>query len=133
MVGCFNLDFRSSNLVDIQSTGRLFGGSIGSCSRSLSYFCLRKPDQPITFLLFFVLPVTLRPKIILLAVLGYEVYYFISSELIHSQISNVAHSAHLGGMLAGAFCFYKVKRGNGFPSFRFVSPLGYKPMFKKED
>ena len=37
----------------------------------------------------------------MLAVLGYEVYYFISSELIHSQISNVAHSAHLGGMLAG--------------------------------
>ena len=101
------------------------GGSLVGASAlvlgSLSYFCLRKPDQPITFLLFFVLPVTLRPKIILLAVLGYEVYYFISSELIHSQISNVAHSAHLGGMLAGAFCFYKVKRGNGFPRFRFVS------------
>ncbi len=66
---------------------------------SLTRFCLMRPDNPITFLLFFVLPVSLKPKHLLIGVIGLELYGFIFSEL--QNISNIAHSAHLGGMLAG--------------------------------
>ena len=66
---------------------------------SLTRFCLMRPDNPITFLLFFVLPISLKPKHLLIGVLGLELYGFIFSEL--QNISNIAHSAHLGGMLAG--------------------------------
>ena len=66
---------------------------------SLTRFCLMRPDNPITFLLFFVLPISLKPKHLLFGVIGLELYGFIFSEL--QNISNIAHSAHLGGMLAG--------------------------------
>ena len=66
---------------------------------SLTRFCLMRPDNPITFLLFFVLPVSLKPKHLLVGVICLELYGFIFSEL--QNISNIAHSAHLGGMLAG--------------------------------
>ena len=66
---------------------------------SLTRFCLMRPDNPITFLLFFVLPISLKPKHLLIGVIGLEFYGFIFSEL--QNISNIAHSAHLGGMLAG--------------------------------
>ena len=66
---------------------------------SLTRFCLMRPDNPITFLIFFVLPVSLKPKHLLIGVIGLELYGFIFSEL--QNISNIAHSAHLGGMLAG--------------------------------
>jgi membrane associated rhomboid family serine protease len=41
---------------------------------SLTHFCLKRPDQPITLLLFFVLPLSIKPKIILWSTLGIELY-----------------------------------------------------------
>ena len=82
---------------------------------SLTLFCLRRPDQALTLLPF---PITLKSKIILCAVLGFELYGFIFSEL--RSFGNVAHSAHLGGMIAGAFCFYRIRTRSGLPSFKFV-------------
>ena len=41
---------------------------------SLCFFCLDRPNQPITFLLFFVLPLTVKPKWLLLGVIGLEIY-----------------------------------------------------------
>lgn len=66
---------------------------------SLTLFCLQKPNTPITFLLFFVIPLSLKPKYILYGVLGLEIYGFVFSEL--QNTGNIAHTAHLGGMLAG--------------------------------
>lgn len=82
---------------------------------SLTLFCLQNPEQSLTLLPF---PITLKSKIILCAVLGFELYGFIFSEL--RNFGNVAHSAHLGGMIAGVFCFYRIKSGSGLPSFKFV-------------
>ena len=70
---------------------------------SLCFFCLDRPNQPITFLLFFVLPVTIKPKWLLLGVIGLEIYGLLNAEL--SGLGSIAHSAHFGGICAG-FIYY---------------------------
>jgi hypothetical protein len=87
-------------------------GLVGASAIAMAFvttFCLRRPEQPITLLLFFVIPCTLKPKWILWSLLGIETYGFLFSELNGS--SGVAHSAHLGGMLAGLFFFGYVRSG----------------------
>jgi membrane associated rhomboid family serine protease len=88
------------------------GGLVGASAIAMAFvttFCLRRPEQPVTLLLFFVIPCTLKPKWILWSLLGIETYGFLFSELNGS--SGVAHSAHLGGMLAGLFFFGYVRSG----------------------
>jgi len=80
---------------------------------ALSYFCLYQPNQKINLLLLFVVPVSLKPKWILWATLGIEVYGFLIAELGGSGI--IAHSAHLGGMFAGFVCFFIWGRERKFP------------------
>jgi len=53
------------------------GGAIGF----LIYFCLKRPNEPITLLLFFVLPVTVLPKWVGWAVLAIGVFGLAFSEL----------------------------------------------------
>ena len=72
------------------------------------------------------LPVTLKPKIILYAVLGYELYFLIFEELAATnydqRVTNmkvaIAHSAHLGGIAAGYIFYLLHKRGFQFPTFK---------------
>ena len=66
---------------------------------SLCIFCLFRPNQPISLLLFFVLPITVKPKWVLWGTLGLEIYGFLQTE-IHG-VGGIAHSAHLGGMVCG--------------------------------
>ena len=95
--------------------GQLIGVSaiVMSC---LSFFCLTRPNQPISFLLFFVLPIRLKPKVILWGILGLELYGFLFSEL--PSNGSIAHSAHLGGMLAGALMFWLRRNGRELPTFK---------------
>ena len=86
---------------------------------SLTYFCLMRPDNPITFLLFFVLPVSLKPKYLLMGVIGLELYGFVFSEL--KNTSNIAHSAHLGGMIAGFILSSSLGKSLVLPKFSFKS------------
>lgn len=78
----------------------------------LIYFCLARPDQPITLLLFFILPVTLKPKWILWGFLALDGVGLIFSELPArfggnpAWVDGISHSAHLGGILA-AFLFWR--------------------------
>jgi len=105
------------------------GGLVGASAIAMAFvttFCLRRPEQPITLLLFFVIPCTLKPKWILWSLLGIETYGFLFSELNGS--SGVAHSAHLGGMLAGLFFFGYVRSG-GISSGK--RPLLQKPSWLK--
>ena len=90
-------------------SGSALVGASAIAMSFLTTFCLRRPDQPITLLLFFVLPCTLKPKWILWGLLGIETYGFLFSEL--KGMGGVAHSAHLGGMLAGLFFFGYMKKG----------------------
>ena len=96
--------------------GLLLGASafVMAC---LTYFCLKKPNDPITFLLFFILPVKLKPKFLLMGVLGLELYGFIFGELQNS--SSIAHSAHLGGMVVGLLYSYSRFNLPRFPKFSF--------------
>lgn len=65
----------------------------------LAFFCLIRPEQPVTLLLFFIIPVTLKPKYIFwIALLG-SAFAVLFYEM--PGRSGVAHSAHLGGIFAG--------------------------------
>lgn len=84
---------------------------IGSSSvvlGSLCIFCLFRPNQPISLLLFFILPITVKPKWVLWGTLGLEIYGFLGTEV--QGIGGIAHSAHLGGMACGLI-FYLSETG----------------------
>jgi len=78
-------------------------GASGAVFAMLAFFCLLRPDQPITLLLFFVLPVTMKPKWVFWGALGISVFGLLFYELRNTGGTRpgIAHSAHLGGMLAG--------------------------------
>ena len=86
---------------------------------SLTYFCLSNPDRPITLLVFFVLPISIKPRYLVLTLLGVEIFGFIFWELRGNLTVNC--SAHLGGMLSGAFVFRYLLSGKEFPKFVFVN------------
>ena len=99
MLFLFSIFLGSISWLSFNINGGFLIGTSAFVMGSLTRFCLMRPDNPITFLLFFVLPISLKPKHLLFGVMGLELYGFIFSEL--QNISNIAHSAHLGGMLAG--------------------------------
>ena len=107
-------------LVFNYNSGILIGTSavVTAC---LCYFCLNRPNDPVSFLLFFVLPVSLKPKIILFAIVGIELYGFIFTELQQSG-AIIAHSAHLGGLMVGFITFSLKKKNYGIPTFKFNFP-----------
>jgi membrane associated rhomboid family serine protease len=92
-------------------------GSSAVVMACLTYFCMMHPNDHVSFLLFFVLPLRLKPKIIVLTVLGIELYGFIFTEL--KNEGAIAHSAHLGGMLSGLMVLNFFKTGKKFPVFKF--------------
>jgi membrane associated rhomboid family serine protease len=69
----------------------------------LTVFTCFFPNRPITFLLFFIVPVTVKPKYLTLVLLGIAVFGLLFLEIPGN--GGVAHSAHLGGMLAGWLYF----------------------------
>jgi membrane associated rhomboid family serine protease len=92
------------------------GGELtGATSLLLAYltaFACLHPDRPISFLVFFVFPVTTRPKYVawllaFVSVLGVAFLELPSS----GPRSGVPHSAHLGGMLAGWLFYHLVQEG----------------------
>lgn len=98
------------------NVGTLIGASAFAMG-SLTHFCLKRPNEPMTFLLFFILPVTIRPKYLLLIFISLEFYFFLFNEMAgHSQI---AHSAHLGGAFAGLLLSNKYFTSLNIPKFSF--------------
>ena len=101
----------------------------------LTYFCFSNPDRPITLLLFFVLPISIKPRYLLLSLLGIELFGFVFWELRGNLTVNC--SAHLGGMLSGAFVFRYLLSGKEFPKFVFVNSRskkssGVSKLFRKK-
>ncbi len=78
--------------------GNVIGAS-GAIMALLAFFCMLRPEQPITLLLFFVLPITVKPKWILRIGFAVSAFGLLMYEL--PGTGHVAHSAHLGGLLAG--------------------------------
>ena len=73
----------------------------------LVVFACYRPDRPITLLLFFILPVSIKPKYLAFAALFIDLCGFIFYEVLHQPSPfGLAHSAHLGGMAIG-WLFYR--------------------------
>jgi membrane associated rhomboid family serine protease len=83
------------------SNGILLGASTG-CLGLFSYFCLACENRPMIFLLFFVIPIRLKPRMLLMIMAGLETLSFLTSE---SSGGYVASSAHLGGILGGCILY----------------------------
>ncbi len=96
-------------LFHFNSTGLVVGAS-ASVFALLSFFCLLRPEQPVTLLIYFVLPVTLKPKYIFWASIGISLFCLLFFEL-RGQ-AHMAHSAHLGGILTGALFYRYVYRSD---------------------
>lgn len=84
---------------NLNSFAPLMGASAGAMAL-LIFFCCHQPNRPITFFIFFVIPVTMKPKYVAYAVLAIDAFGFLFTEITGGS-GGIAHSAHLGGMLAG--------------------------------
>lgn len=82
--------------------GVLVGASAGAFGL-MTFFCLMYPETLMTVLLFFVIPVTMKPKWILWGMIAIEGFLFLVYEL--PGRSFVASSGHLGGILAGTIMY----------------------------
>ena len=78
-------------------------GASAAVSAILAFFCMKFPERQITLLLFFIIPLAMKPKWLFWGFLGFTVFSLLLSELPGS--SNIAHSAHLGGFLTGVVFF----------------------------
>ena len=81
--------------------GSVVGASAGVAGLFVVFACFY-PNQPVTFLLFFIVPVTLKPKYIAIAALLVDLGGCLFYEIMGMPSPfGFAHSAHLGGMAAG--------------------------------
>lgn len=88
----------------ISGSGAVIGAS-GAVLGLLTMFACLSPDKEIQILLFFVIPVRVKPKYIVWISLFIGGVGMLFSEMARDG-SATAHSAHLGGMLGG-YLFYK--------------------------
>lgn len=90
-------------------------GASGICMALLTVFACLWPDRTFTFLLCFVLPVTVKPKWLLLVLGCIDLAGFLFNEIPgRINFDGIAHSVHLGGMLTGwAYFRYVHDRGWG--------------------
>ncbi|MBS0664634.1 MAG: rhomboid family intramembrane serine protease [Verrucomicrobia bacterium] len=85
--------------------GTLVGASAGVFGLFIVYACFF-PNQPITILLFFIIPVTLKPKYVAIAAVLTDLIGCLCYEVLGAPSPfGLAHSAHLGGMAAGWFYY----------------------------
>ena len=93
--------------------GAAIGATAGVAGLFVVFACFH-PNQPIAFLLFFILPVTLKPKYVAVGLLAIELMGFVFYEIMGaaSPFGAIAHSAHLGGMLAGWIYFRYLHTAN---------------------
>jgi membrane associated rhomboid family serine protease len=78
------------------------------------FFACVAPEREITFLLFFVLPITLKPKLLAWGLLAVDALGFLINELPGGGFEDIAHSAHLGGMLGGWLYYRLFYANNGW-------------------
>jgi membrane associated rhomboid family serine protease len=83
----------------------LIGASAGVMGLLVVFACFY-PNQQMTFLLFFVVPVTLKPKYLAIGMVVLDLFGFIFYEIMgKASPIDMAPSAHLGGMAAGWLYF----------------------------
>jgi membrane associated rhomboid family serine protease len=94
----------------------LFGASAAVWALVILYACFF-PNREVTLLLFFVLPVTFKPKHLAYLMIGLDLLGFVFYELLGSvsPLGVAAHSAHLGGMAAG-WVYFRYVHDSGWAS-----------------
>lgn len=108
--------------VHATSSGTVLMGASSVVAALFILFACIYPEREVTFLLFFVLPITLKPKLLAWILSGIEVLGFLFSELPGGKFdTGIAHSAHLGGMLTGWLYYRLLHANNGWD--RAPSPL----------
>ncbi len=91
-------------------TPEILIGASAAVMSVFTVFCLFYPPMPITFLLFFIIPISMRPMTMLKITAGMEILGLLVS--LAGGGSVVAYSAHLGGILAGFVFARLTQRGN---------------------
>lgn len=87
--------------VNWHAGGTVVGASAGVAGLFVVFACFY-PNQPVTLLLFFIIPVTLKPKYVALGLVLIDLAGFVFYEVMNVPSPfGFAHSAHLGGMAAG--------------------------------
>jgi len=99
--------------------GAVIGASAAAMGLLIVFACLY-PNREITLLLFFVIPVRIKPKFVAFALLAFDLFGLVFSEILGMTNTHTAHSAHLGGMLTG-WLFYRFAVA-GAPAARFNGP-----------
>ena len=94
----------------------LIGASAGVTGLFIIFASLY-PNRQVTFLLFFIIPVSLKPKHMAYGLIGLDLLGFLFYEVMGAVSPfGLAHSAHLGGMLTGWLYFRYVHSGKfSFP------------------
>jgi len=83
----------------------LIGASAGVTGLFIIFACLY-PNRQVTFLLFFIIPVSLKPKYMAYGLIGLDLLGFLFYEVMGAVSPfGLAHSAHLGGMMTGWLYF----------------------------
>lgn len=106
-VAWLSLNFNKSAVV--------VGASAGAFGL-MTFFCLLYPERPVTFLLFFILPLNLKPKWILIAMICIESFLMLFYEL--PGHSFIASSSHLGGILGGFLMYQFILKSSFFSFFK---------------
>ncbi|TVP80168.1 MAG: rhomboid family intramembrane serine protease [Puniceicoccaceae bacterium] len=107
-------------------------GASASVMGILAFFCLLYPERRITLLLFFIIPITMKPKWVfwgsLLVSVGGLLLYELPGQ------TNVAHSAHLGGLLAGIayYRFFHNSSGSFFNASQTGTSVEPPAWFKRQ-
>jgi membrane associated rhomboid family serine protease len=95
-----------------------FGGAVVGASAGafglVAAFAVLYPERPLTLLLFFIIPVSMRAKFLLLFSALLAIFGILFSG------GHIAHAAHLGGMIAGIFYVRNVIHWN-WPRIRIRS------------
>jgi membrane associated rhomboid family serine protease len=111
-------------------------GASASVLALVSFFCLLKPEERITLLLFFIIPITVKPKWLFWGLLGYSIFGVLFYELLGQGQSMlaIAHSAHLGGIAAGAayYLFVHKRFGSLFSTAHSKPSVELPHWFKKK-
>ena len=91
----------------------LIGASAAVWALIILFACFY-PNRDVTMLVFFVLPITFKPKHLAYFLIGIDVLGFVFYELMGSvsPFGVAAHSAHLGGMALGWIYFRYVHESN---------------------
>ncbi|MDX2186766.1 MAG: rhomboid family intramembrane serine protease [Opitutaceae bacterium] len=94
--------------VNHDRAGVLNGATSISCGLLILYACIN-PNREITLLLFFILPVTVKPKYLGWIVGGIALLGMVAGEIPGgSYATGIPHSAHVGGIIAALLYFLLV-------------------------